>query len=142
MYRLTPRLLLRPNMNFYLAWKKRSLQKQVSAVYYFCVKKTQTSFKPHRKVLQKLLLNDPMQACSLCYAALCPGHSVSTRPKKPTGLATESHNSSLSYNPTFLFGSPDHLDVTAGTCAGDMVQGVPSLLCSRVVSARFCNCTF
>lgn len=70
MYRLMPRLLPRPNMNFYLAWKRRSIQKWVSAIYYYCVQRKKHSCKLLRKVLQKLLPNDPVRACSLCCTAL------------------------------------------------------------------------
>lgn len=55
-YRLMPRMLPRPNMNFYLAWKKRSLQEWVSAIYYYFVLKKKNLLKPLGKVLQKLLL--------------------------------------------------------------------------------------
>ena len=140
MYQLMPRLLPRPNMNFYLAWKKRSLQKRVSAIYYCCVPKKKKSLKPLKKVLQKLLTNDPMRACSLCCAALrwttvqVPyQRSLLVWPQK-----MENDSSSLSYAPTFLFVSPGLPWSDSGdSCAGDtLAEGVPALLCSHA----FCNC--
>lgn len=58
--------------------------------------------KPLRKVLQKLLPNDPTRAHSLCYTH----HNAGTRPKEPAGLFPQNDSCSLSYGPTFPLGSP------------------------------------
>lgn len=62
---------------------------------------------------------------------------ANTRPKDPAGLTPENDSGPLSYTPTFLSGScgPPSCD-SRDSCAGEtLVEGVPALLCSGVVSA-------
>lgn len=60
-YQLMPRMLPRPNMNFYLAWKKRSLQEWVSSIYYYCVQKKKNLLSHSGKFCRSFSFNDPMR---------------------------------------------------------------------------------
>lgn len=120
MYRFTPRLLPRPNMNFYLAWKKTSLQKWVSAIYYYCVQKKYKiikSLKPPGEVLQKLFPNNPTRACLLCCSALCCTTVQVPNQRSLLVWAQKMTAVPCLMPPCFSLAHLGHLDVTAGTHA-------------------------
>lgn len=139
MYRLMPRLLPRPNMNFYLAWKRRSIQKWVSAIYYYCVQRKNILVSCSGRFYRSCSL---MTLWGLAHCAVL--HFTGPWTKQVCWFGPRKWQQFLvlhSFLSLWLAWAASMWQWRGGgSCAGNMlVKGVPALLCS-VVTATAIAC--